>query len=106
HKGRQQVEITASDVSGSTVLANFPLWCASEPPASLAIESSNDEIAVVDAKDAEQRLLALLNRDRTAAGLPPLLWDDRVAAVSRAHSDEMQRTKIVAHVSPTTGSAA
>jgi uncharacterized protein YkwD len=47
-----------------------------------------------------------MNRDRQAAGLPALLWDDRVAAVSRAHSEDMRKTKIVAHISPTTGSAA
>src|SRR5262245_3783336 len=27
-RGRQQIEITASDAAGSTVLANFPVWCA------------------------------------------------------------------------------
>ena len=64
-----------------------------------------EDIAVTG-EEAERRLLALLNRDRQAAGLPALLWDDRVAAVSRAHSEDMRKTKVVAHISPTTGSAA
>jgi len=51
-------------------------------------------------------VLALINRDRQAAGLGTLAWDDRVAAVSRAHSADMRKTKIVGHVSPTTGAAA
>jgi len=106
HNGRQQVEITASDVSGSTVLANFPVWCGSEPPLAITIEPTRDGDEPTDAGDAEKRLLALMNRDRQAAGLPALLWDDRVAAVSRAHSEDMRKTKIVAHISPTTGSAA
>ena len=104
--GRQQVEITASDVQGSTVLANFPVWCGAEPPLSLTVEPSRDDAPVADPLDAEKRLLALVNRDRQAAGLHALLWDERVAEVSRGHSTDMRRTKVVAHISPTTGSAA
>ncbi len=106
HKGRQQVEITASDQQGSTVLANFPIWCADQPPTSITIDATQEENAVVAADEAERRLLALMNRDRQAAGLPALLWDDRVMGVSRAHCEDMKKTKIVAHISPTTGSAA
>jgi uncharacterized protein YkwD len=104
--GKQQVEVTAVDASGSTVLANFPLWCFEDAPSSITVDMSIDDRPVVDAAEAEQRMLALVNRDRTAAGLAPLVWDDRVAEVSRAHSREMQQTGIVAHVSPTTGTAA
>ena len=106
HNGRQQVEITASNAQGSTVLANFPVWCGAEPPTTLTVEPSHDDDTVVAADEAEKRLLALMNRDRQAAGLPALVWDDRVAEVARKYSEEMRRTKIVAHISPTTGSAA
>ena len=104
HGGKQQVEITASDTAGSTVLANFPVWCGGAPPESMTLEPSDDG-TVTTAGDAERRLLALVNRDRVAAHLQALAWDDRLAAVARAHSEEMRRTKIVAHISPTTGSA-
>ena len=106
HVGRQQVEITASDVHGSTVLANFPVWCAAQPPVSMTLDPSSDDGPVTTTDDAERRLLALVNRDRQAAGLHALVWDDKVTAVSRAHSEDMRRTKNVAHISPTTGSAA
>ena len=103
--GRQEVEISAADASGSTVLANFPVWCGAEPPATYAIESAKDDGPV--APDvAEKQLFALLNQARREAGLPALAWDDQLAAVARAHSDEMRKTGVVAHVSPTTGSAA
>ena len=105
HTGQQQVEITASDVNGSTVLANFPVWCGVQPPVSLTVDPSNEDVATITAGDAEQRLFALVNRDRIAASLPALVWDDKIAAVARGHSEEMQRTKLVAHISPTTGSA-
>lgn len=106
HTGRQQVEITASDINGSTVLANFPVWCGAQPPVSMTLDPSSDDAPVTTTVDAENRLLALVNRDRLAAGLAQLTWDDKVAAVARGHSDEMRRTKTVAHISPTTGSAA
>jgi uncharacterized protein YkwD len=105
HSGRQQVEVTASDAAGSTVLANFPVWCGTDPPPTLTVASADDD-PVTDPADAEKRLLALMNRDRQAAGLAALIWDDHVAAVAKGHSEEMRRTKVVAHVSPTTGSAA
>lgn len=105
HKGKQQVEITASDTNGSTVLANFPIWCDAEPPTSLTIAPPSREDIVQKPTDAEQKLLVLVNRDRKAAGLGELAWDERVAEVARGHSEEMKRTKIVAHVSPTTGQA-
>jgi uncharacterized protein YkwD len=104
--GRQQVEITAADAQGSTVLANFPVWCGTDPPLTLTVTPSRDDAPISDPVDAEHRLLALVNRDREAAGLAALLWDDRVAAVARSHSTEMRTTKVVAHISPTTGSAA
>ncbi len=104
--GRQQVEITATGAQGSTVLANFPVWCGSEPPLSITVDPSHDDAPITDPLEAEKRLLAMVNRDRASAGLPPLLWDDRVAEVSRLYSTEMRRTKVVAHLSPTSGSAA
>jgi hypothetical protein len=82
------------------------VWCGTEPPASLTVEPSLDDAPVTDPLEAERRVLALVNRDRQTAGLPPLAWDDRVAEVARAHSLDMRQTKVVAHVSPTTGNAA
>src|SRR4030095_14087055 len=61
---------------------------------------------ISDPVEAEKRLLALVNRDRQSSGLPDLSWDDKVADVARAHPAEMRKTKGVAHISPTTGSAA
>ena len=105
HKGRQQIEITASDAAGSTVLANFPVWCGAAPPLSVTIDPV-DDTPVTTQEAAEQRLFARVNRDRVAAGLSALVWDDHLAGVARGHSEEMRRTHVVAHISPVTGSAA
>jgi len=105
HRGRQQIEVTADDASGATVLANFPVYCREKPPTSIQLRGPTDDRPVTSAEDAERRLLALLNRDRAAHGLPALIGDPAVAAVARAHSREMFETGVVAHVSPRTGSA-
>ncbi len=103
--GRQQLEVTAADATGTNVLANFPVWCGESPPTSAMFESTLDDTPVATAAEAEARLLAMVNRDRTAAGLPELRWDARLADVARKHSEEMHRTGVVAHVSPVTGAA-
>jgi len=87
------------------VLANFPVWCGVPPPTSVPIEALPDE-APVAADEAERRLFTSLNRDRAVAGLPALRWDGAVARVARGYSEEMRRTHLVAHISPTSGSAA
>jgi uncharacterized protein YkwD len=106
-RGRQQVEITAADATGSTVLANFPVWCGETPPTRITAEIAQDDLEpVTTVADAEARMLVLVNRDRAAANLPPLVLDSRVAEVARAHSREMRITGVVGHVSATTGTAA
>lgn len=105
--GRQQLELAASDHTGSTVLANVPMWCGQAAPVELAATiDAEDAAPVTSVAAAEARLLALLNRDRAAAGLPALVSDPAVAAVARAHSQDMHDHDFVGHISPTTGSAA
>jgi uncharacterized protein YkwD len=104
-RGRAQIEISASDTAGSNVLANFPVWCGVSPPASVPVEALPDE-APVAADEAERRLFTRLNRDRAAAGLPALRWDGAVAHVARGYAEEMRRTHLVAHISPTSGAVA
>ena len=106
-RGRLQIEVTAVDATGSNVLANFPVWCNEAAPAEITVAPSFDDVSPVATEaEAEQRMFELVNVDRAAAKLPPLAWDDRAAEVARAHSREMKVTGNVAHVSPTTGTAA
>ncbi len=105
-RGRQQVEITAEDAAGSTVLANFPVWCNQAPPTSVTVTPNEDDLRPpATPTEAEARMLKLVNHDRASHDLPPLSAAADVADVARAHSREMYQTGTVAHVSPTTGSA-
>ncbi len=107
HKGRQQIEVTAVDASGSTVLANFPVWCNERAPTSIVVDPDKEDAkAPTSVGAAERRMFALINKDRQRYGLPVLVLAPGVVAVARAHSEDMRATGAVAHVSPRTGSAA
>jgi uncharacterized protein YkwD len=106
HIGRQQVEIAATDETGATVMANFPVWCGEDPPASIKVELDADESAPIESgEEAEKRLGRMINRDRERHGLHALPLEPRLTEVARAHSLAMRETGVVAHISPTTGSA-
>ena len=102
--GRYQIEVTGVTGGGPAVLANFPLFCGVPVPRE-APGPAGVRPAATTVPEAEARLLSLVNRDRASAGLPPLAPDARLSEVARAHSREMAEHDLVAHVSPTTGSA-
>jgi uncharacterized protein YkwD len=54
--------------------------------------------------DAEQRMLELVNAERAREGLRPLVFNDELRDVARAHSVEMFEEGYFAHISPNTGS--
>lgn len=62
------------------------------------------DVALQADPQAESQMLALLNEERVAAGLPPLTLDPRLVPVARAHSEEMFRLRYFGHQSPQTGS--
>jgi uncharacterized protein YkwD len=53
---------------------------------------------------AEEQMLALVNQERTLSGLRPLVADERLREVARAHSREMFELRYFSHTSPVTGS--
>ncbi|MSP60542.1 MAG: hypothetical protein EXR72_09425 [Myxococcales bacterium] len=105
--GRYQIEITAEDTFGPSVLANFPVYCGVAAPIALVAPTTAvaPERAWSGPADAEAQILELLNRDRARAGLPSLAVDARLARAARAHADDMRDKQFVGHLSPTTGSA-
>lgn len=52
---------------------------------------------------AEQEMLAMVNAARAEAGLAPVVFDEALAVVARAHAEEMFREGYFAHESPITG---
>jgi uncharacterized protein YkwD len=105
-RGRYQVEVVGEDRYGSTVLANFPVYCGVPAPRELSAARPAPDQPFRDSAEAEQQIFALLNADRARFGLPPLAWDARLAEIARAHSADMRAGNFLGHVSPTTGDAA
>jgi uncharacterized protein YkwD len=102
--GRYQVEIVATGAAGPTVLANFPVYCGVSPPlvwqGGVGMHQGS-----VDPVVAEREIVALVNRDRARAGLPPVTLDARLATIARAHCQDMVDHAFIGHLSPRTGTA-
>jgi uncharacterized protein YkwD len=49
---------------------------------------------------AERNLFDALNRERTAQGLPPLQWDESLAAAARQHAARMAQQNVLSHQLP------
>jgi uncharacterized protein YkwD len=102
--GRYQIEVVATGAVGPTVLANFPVYCGVPPPAvwqgSVGMHQGSADPVL-----AEQEIVALVNRDRARAGLPPVTADPRLAAIARAHCHDMIDHDFVGHLSPRTGTS-
>jgi len=85
--GRMAVEIRAEDQGSIRLAANFPVTCGIDQPASVQVPAPPSG----DAAQQERAVFEQINAERTAAGLPPLAWDDKVAQVARAMSETAQK---------------
>jgi uncharacterized protein YkwD len=104
--GEYWIELIGHDSAGPQVLALFPVqvgrpaaarWVGIPPP---------DESRITTDAEATEVAADLITTDRRRFGLGPLVWDDQLAAVARAHSRDMADNGFFAHVSPTTGTIA
>jgi uncharacterized protein YkwD len=102
--GAYQVEVSAEDQRGPTVLANFPVYCGVAPPATLQVVAEPAPHSS-DPKEIEKQMLDLMDRDRTANGLLPLVRDGRLSQVARAYSREMAEIGDIGHFSQRSGNA-
>jgi len=89
-------------IAGGLALGLWVAACSSQPPATFGGWEPTIA-ATADIAALERELFTLLNRDRAAAGLPPLAYDDRLADVARAHSLDMRSHDFFTHESPNTG---
>jgi len=56
-----------------------------------------------DPRTAFQTAFEAINRMRAEAGLPPLAWDESLAALAQARAEDMVRRRYFAHEDPETG---
>jgi uncharacterized protein YkwD len=86
--GRMVVEIRAEEQGSTRVVAAFPVLCGIDPATSLQLPAAGRQ----DAGQQEHAIFDQINAERTAAGLPALAWDDRVAQVARSVSQNEAQT--------------
>jgi len=95
------VEITGEGKHGVEVLANFPVYCVTNPPTE--VEYSLASLSLETADVMEEDLLELTNGIRQKAGLRALALHMSLAAVAKAHSKDMLENNFVGHNSERSG---
>jgi uncharacterized protein YkwD len=110
--GVYKIELLGDGPSGPVVVANFPVYVdtpedvPTSDSASGSLPTSEECDASLTAARVEEQLLVLLNAERAKANVGRVQPDDELAAVARAHSQDMAEHDFFGHVSPTTGTPA
>jgi len=104
--GRLWVEIVADGDHGPEIVALFPVAIGQAPPTRWTGKPVNPETAISGPADAEKLLSRLVDEDRSAHGLPPIVRDPALDAVARAHSLDMASSRYLGHRSPSAGGLA
>ena len=75
-----------------------PPWADGRPIVSAAPQSARPQ----DLSNLAGRILALHNRERRAAGAPPLAWDEALAAAAASYGPALAARASLAHSAPAT----
>jgi uncharacterized protein YkwD len=102
--GIYRIEIEGDGKEGPVVVANFPVYVDVDDPPPRARDDRAQAGGTATAAGVEDRLLVLLNSARERTSLRPLAGDADLAAIARAHSQDMVDHAFFGHVSPETGS--
>jgi uncharacterized protein YkwD len=101
HRGRWLVEVVGRGLNGPEVLALLAVDAGALPPAAASGPPAGPDPE--DPAAAEARVVVAVNATRGRHGLPPLEPSSALQAVARAHSAEMLRQGLLAHVLPGSG---
>ncbi len=104
HRGVVWVELVANLSHGPTPLAQLGFYVGADLPSTWMGAPLPDESWVTTLSKAETYALALLNEDRSDAGVPHLSLDSELSDLARSHCEEMEREGYFGHTSPTHGS--
>lgn len=64
------------------------------------VSTSANSSAAASISSSERRIFALINGKRSDAGLKPLVWSEKLAAIARSHSADMAKRGYFDHRSP------
>jgi hypothetical protein len=100
--GVYQLEVMGDGRTGPVIVLNVPVYVGVPEP-EIGAGRGADVGPALGTAAAEARMLELLNRARTEAGLRPLIADAELRGLALGHSQDMARAHFLGHVSPTTG---
>lgn len=102
-RGTYRVEVLGEGPEGTVVLAKLPVYVGTKAPK--AFEQLKSESGL-DAPALQRQLLAAMNAQRAAAGLPSLVTHAGLDAIAERHSADMRDHGFVSHTSQVTGGPA
>ena len=72
------------------------------PPTPVVANAKTDTVTQVEdmVSELELKVHEGINAERTKKGIPPLRWDDGLAAVARSHSEDMTERNYFSHDTP------
>ena len=70
---------------------------AADPPITIVRAPATARQSAADTGAIEQAVFVLTNQERQAQGLPALQWDAALAAIARAHSQDMAANNYMSH---------
>lgn len=97
--GRYGVELVADSQSGPVVLYNGQVYVDAAPPPLPVVPITAPTVA----QRPDRALWERINRARSEAGVPPLIWHPTLADVASDHANELARRGALNHLSPDTG---
>ncbi|WP_433930258.1 CAP domain-containing protein [Sorangium cellulosum] len=95
--GSWLVQVLATVSTGPRPVLEAMIFAGSARPGRYVRATAPGEEAARGAKDDEDALLRMMNAARASEGLPALARDPALAALARAHSEEMIKAKMVGH---------
>ncbi|WP_438024820.1 CAP domain-containing protein [Sorangium sp. So ce233] len=95
--GSWLVQVLATVSTGPRPVLEAMIFAGSAPPGRYVRATAPGEEAAKGAKDDEDALLRMMNAARASEGLPALARDPALAALARAHSEEMIKARMVGH---------
>ena len=101
--GAMAVGVDGDGPDGPGKLIQLSVWVGDGPPRRLKVSVPGADPPLADAAAAEALAFGLLGEDRATLGQPALELDAQLAAVARAHSEDMRDHAFFSHRSPRTG---
>jgi uncharacterized protein YkwD len=97
--GKYKLEVMGDGATGPVVISNVPLFVGiAEPPLMEKVSNSSSP------REAEAKMLKLLNETRVSARLRPVAQDAELREIAMGHSNDMADHDFFSHVSPSKGS--